>query len=457
MNLTSLKRRLVESVGANFYGQFVSVAVQLLQVPLLLHYWGTELFGEWLVLYAIPGYLILMDLGVATVASNRLCTMVAAGQHVEARAVLRTTWLFMIGMMTVLGILLPIGAFLFDWAAILKFRVIAGWDTKLTLCLLGLMVVFSLPSSLQLGLYRAGLHNARGVVVLNTFRLLQIGAMGAAAGSTAVWRVAAALLGLQILATVAVLVDVRRFIPKLGVFGKGIDWTDLLGMWRPSLAYMLFPFANAIYFQGATLVVNAHFGAAAVVLFNTSRTLTRVVSQSVASIKHAIWPEFSHLFGSGKIDQIRRLYYLGIEISVVLSVLGSGALLLAAEPLLRLWTHGQVTCDYPLLFWLSAATIINALWFSASALLNATNKHSTYALVYCASCIAAISLAASAGSLTGIVGVAIAMLLVELVTGVVVFAQAGRIVGDTIGDSIRAVISFREIFMLLRGFRPVSG
>src|SRR6266566_3091040 len=45
-------RRLVKGWSANLYGQAVVVLIQLAGVPILLHYWHPQLYGEWLILFA---------------------------------------------------------------------------------------------------------------------------------------------------------------------------------------------------------------------------------------------------------------------------------------------------------------------------------------------------------------------------------------------------------------------
>jgi hypothetical protein len=39
-------KRLLRGFGANAYGQVVTTIVQIVSVPILLHYWGQELYGE---------------------------------------------------------------------------------------------------------------------------------------------------------------------------------------------------------------------------------------------------------------------------------------------------------------------------------------------------------------------------------------------------------------------------
>lgn len=208
---------------------------------------------------------------------------------------------------------------------------------------------------------------------------------------------------------------------------------------------MLFPVANGLYFQAATLIVNATLGAVAVVLFNTTRTLTRALSQAVSVIKHSLWPEFSHLYGKNDLPGMTRLLRLGMEGSLLLTIAGSLSILIFAKPILGLWTHGQVPCDYPLIFVLSLASIVNGVWWTASSVLQAINEHSGYSLVYCLSCILFMSLATTAGSRFGLLAVPIAMLLVEAVTGVFVIGKTFRMLGCTARGEVLSVLRFDQI------------
>jgi hypothetical protein len=59
----AIQRGLLAGVTANAFGQAVAVCIQLMGVPILLHYWGMQLYGEWLILTAITTYLAIADLG----------------------------------------------------------------------------------------------------------------------------------------------------------------------------------------------------------------------------------------------------------------------------------------------------------------------------------------------------------------------------------------------------------
>src|SRR5690349_13933161 len=74
----------MRGLGANVYGQVIIVVVQLVGVPVLLHAWGSQLYGEWLILFAIPSFLSITDLGFSQSAANDMSQKVAREERTEA-------------------------------------------------------------------------------------------------------------------------------------------------------------------------------------------------------------------------------------------------------------------------------------------------------------------------------------------------------------------------------------
>ena len=105
--------RLGRTVSAQAYGQLVTIAVQLALVPLLLHAWGTRVYGSWLLLSAIPFYLTFSDFGFTFIAKNELVMAVAAGRREAALRTFQSIFALLCIAMPVL--LLVSGASLFSW------------------------------------------------------------------------------------------------------------------------------------------------------------------------------------------------------------------------------------------------------------------------------------------------------------------------------------------------------
>src|SRR3989454_425727 len=105
----NIVQRLLKGFGANLYGQAAVVVIQLAGVPILLHYWHAQLYGEWLILFAIPSYLSMTDLGFSQSAGNDMTARVARGDRVGALMVFQSLWA-MVLLFAVVGLVLAAAA-----------------------------------------------------------------------------------------------------------------------------------------------------------------------------------------------------------------------------------------------------------------------------------------------------------------------------------------------------------
>lgn len=133
---TSLRSRLLKGTGAQIFGQAVQVFIRLAEVPLLLGFWGTQLYGEWLMLSAIPAYLSIGDGGFTTAACRDMTMQSGAGDRDGALSVFQSTWLLLMAVSIAAGLL----AFGFVEAPPIEkwlgFTAMTGRETRLVLLLL---------------------------------------------------------------------------------------------------------------------------------------------------------------------------------------------------------------------------------------------------------------------------------------------------------------------------------
>src|SRR3984885_3900212 len=89
----NVQRRILRGVGSTALGPLITIVVQVISVPVFLHSWGAKLYGEWLILSAIPTYLAFSDIGFGNVAANDMTMRVAAGDRDGALVTFQSTWL----------------------------------------------------------------------------------------------------------------------------------------------------------------------------------------------------------------------------------------------------------------------------------------------------------------------------------------------------------------------------
>src|SRR5579875_1692237 len=89
---SGVKRRLTLGFIVNWIGRASSTLVQLIQVPVFLHFWNTPLYGEWMIVNAIPAYLSFSNIGFGTVAGNEMTMLVARKERDSALRIFQSCW-----------------------------------------------------------------------------------------------------------------------------------------------------------------------------------------------------------------------------------------------------------------------------------------------------------------------------------------------------------------------------
>jgi O-antigen/teichoic acid export membrane protein len=385
-------------------------------VPLFLYFWSKERYGEWILLSSIPSYLSLGEAGFATMAANKVSMLVAEGNLEKARCSLHTAWAFLCAISITVMSLAAVASFLVPWTHWLKLIELNLVEVQWVVLLLSAYTVVGLMSSIFYAQYRAAYRNPRIWYITSAGKLAELGLTAASvATSQSLVALAGMLLAARFLTALVTYLDSRRFLSNLHLGLTGFSMVELKQTWRPSILFTAFSLGNAVYFQGLTLLVGTNLGAGAVVIFNTTRALTRAIVQFVTMIKLSVWPEFSYLCGSGEIHKARRLNGLAVELSWLASAVMAIILYIMGPWIMSAWTHHVVKIDRWLLTLFLTSAVLNSIWFVTSGLLKGVNQHEGLAVRY----LLATSMALLLGSLLmrpfGIYGAAMAMIACEAV------------------------------------------
>ena len=440
---SAVRKRLWQGLSANAYGTLVVVVVQLAGVPILLHVWGVKLYGEWLVLFAIPAYLSLVNLGYSLSVANDMTMRVARGDREGALVAFQSLVVLVSVTVTVAAlVLLPLLYFL-PIAGWLHLTALAPVEVHVVLPLLAGEVLVHLFGGVSSAGFRATGEYGLGVALENTISLVQYAALWAAVilgfgpvGAAAAFFVARIIGGVGLLGYLSH----RHSWLRLGVARTRFHY--LRGLFAPSLANLMLPIANALRNQGLVIVIGAVLGPIAVVVFSLLRTLTRISLRLTAIISHAIEPEIARAEGQKDHLLQRRLYLTGLQSNLWFSAMTGLILYFIGDVVLKLWTQGRVIMDHPLFIWLLLSGVSAGIWHVSLSTLVALNRQTRAALVYVACAGLTVGIAFTLVVATGRVSEAgLAMLIGDgLFAGYVLWA-AGRIMGTPIGLVLASLVN----------------
>jgi O-antigen/teichoic acid export membrane protein len=433
----SLSNPLLVRFGKNgfiqIYTQFLTLAIQLVQVPLFIKFWGEGLYAEWIVLTGLPSMLLLLDFGVAQASASKATMEAAGGEWHEARISINTSQMFT----TTLGVILVVGALLFS-------RFFSSTDT------LGLKLIGDGQSVIILTLSVAYLAlNLQGGVIDAVFRTLGKAAIGSmlnanrrlmdlfvtvvcvCLGAGVVELSVSIFIG-QVIYLLAIVVIVKR-IDRHGLMGyRSASFTEFRGILKPSLAYMGFPLSQMLTTQGAVQMLNLIGAVWLVIPFTMTRTLVRTIIQIAVVISNSLKPELSWLIGSGQKLEAKKFTQKMSLIASSFAMLWYGILVIIGPRVINVWGHGEISVTHMMVLLIGIHALVNVFWFVSAAYKTAGNAHTTLSVVYAASSI--LGMAAwyvLRNDVEPYICVCLMMLLPELVAWIYGIQSSRRISSET--------------------------
>lgn len=407
--MSPVARRIVAALGANSFGQATIILMQLSALPLFLGKWDAATYGTWLMLTAIPAYLSMTDGGLVLAAANKATMHIARNERASANCTFQSAFAFLMAASV------TVAAVTFTVIYVINVPGSDQQDSKIALLLLVAGVICAQFNGLAETILRAANRYAQGIMLGNISRLLEF------SGWIAGLYIFGTFTGVALIGLCARTIGLCITVIASTRANSGISWglsnarrEECLSMVQPGLQFMAFPLANALSLQGVTLIVGHIVGPAAVTVFNTYRTLSRVGLQVTMVFGNSLWAEFSKLYATSEIEALRSLYRRGTTLSVALSLATSFTIYLTSSHVIELWTRGVVDHDSRLMLILLIWSILAGTWNVPRVMLMAVNSHGGLARQAIIGAIGTVVIAVFATTHFGVYGSAASVLLVEV-------------------------------------------
>lgn len=405
----SVLKRLGKGMGAYTYSQGVTIGIQLLGLPVFLSIWSLEQYGIWLILSAVPVYFSMSDLGVVAVAGNKMTMAMANNDTIQANRIFQSALLMTV---CVLGLIMAVSTVIL---AFLDGGILANTEYKGVLFLLIVATLLGVLNNLMNVVFIANNQYATGTYLVSNARVVEWSCTIIAAYlfDDLIFAAAGYLFGRASITLFNLIFTMRRHRHFIWSF-KYAEWESIKEMLKPSLAFMAMPVSQAISLQGMTLVVGAFLGPVSVVFFNSYRTLSRFLLQGAMVINKPLWPEFSRLFGLGKINELWKYFYRSLLATSLAMILGMAFLYFTSDVIFEYWTSGKVTIIDNVYYLMVLVACITGVGQVATIVISATNLHTQYFIIVLIASIISVATAYLTIDNYELQGVAIILLVSEL-------------------------------------------
>jgi len=206
------------------------------------------------------------------------------------------------------------------------------------------------------------------------------------------------------------------------------------------LGYLMSPIWQAILFQGTTFVVRILLGPESVAIFNTVRTVTRVINQGYSMIISTFLPEMQFEIGAGNIIKARKIFRVSLGLSVIIALTGSFFLYFFGFWFYELWTNNEL--KPPVMMWnvFILGIVFNAIWWTTSFVFTAMNK--PYEMAVSGVIAASISVVSSYffAKYFGLTGAAIGSLIMDILLFLYILPKSCKLIKQPITTLLKEII-----------------
>lgn len=421
---------MLKNLVASLMARLLVVARQLMLVPLFLHVWGVDKYGEYVLLSAIPTVLAMSNLGIGTAAGTRVAVEIAGGRIADAARTYFAglTVTFAIGTLlvgvaaTMPGLWIGLGT---------RFHLLK--HPELILTLLVISVASDLSNEVFRGVFTGVGRAATGMQIMNGYQTFRLGVM-----ALTLWLQQSPLVVvaidsfINVIATLFLFGPTIRYCPELYKHGFGFDQKVARELLKIGLGFQASSVWLAILFQGSLFLANAAMGAAGAATWSTLRAVGRSLNQLLSMVNQTVLPELQMAIAREEFDTARRLHGMAVSISAVIGLLASLPLAVAGPWVYHIWTRGQI--DVPFSVWpiIGITGLLNSVWWTSVIVHRAMNRPwimNVSGII--AAVVSVLTMYALATSM-GIVGFAIGALVFEVAMAGLVLSTSLKMLDDTL-------------------------
>lgn len=420
----SVARRVAAGTASNAVGRAVVLVSRIAVMPIILHAVGATDFGIWVVIGAVAGFGVMLELGISAGLVKYVAEHSARGENEEAaRIVGAATWLY--------GLL---GAFF--WVAGSLIALVApgilgleGEEASLVRVLgvlaaidLGLSMVSIGPISVLKGLQRFPAVNVlTSAAALVSFGLT-VAVLEAGTGIVGVSAVAAVNTALTGVASVVL---ARRIAPEQMATPLRRDGERLRRLLRFSRSIAAVQVAVNLQSRLDTIVIAAALPVRFVTPYTFGQRLADGTRIATDQFGRVLLPLASQVSATRDRATVRALFLGSMRLTMAIALAVGLPVALLGGPILEIWAGDQLAGYGTLVAILAAAAIVDLPSYPAAALMQSIERHGPIAWMAIGSAVANVALSIALVGPYGVEGVAAGTLIasaVEITVFVVPYA-----------------------------------
>ncbi|MDC3030204.1 hypothetical protein OA178_00425 [Candidatus Pelagibacter sp.] len=370
----TILNRILKGISENIIDRCINITIKFIEPIIFISLASIEIYGTWLVIFSLPAYIMISDLGFSTVGQNQINMNIKLNRFKEAQK----NFLNTLNLTIILNIIFSIFFFtilkkLFD-IGFLKLEDMSSKEFYSISIIIILYTFIHQLNGLYLGIYPA--HNKYYLKIRIGYisRILEICLLfyGLLTNNSFQF-ILLHFLVFKILIFVFVFIDTNIKYNWIK-FHLTLDKDYVKKNLSHAVSYLMFPITNALKYQSTNLIINASLGPKYVALLSIYLTLSRVMVNFTSITDGIIKVEVAKLWVSKQLKNLKKLFIFNVQITFYFSIMIIIFLFFFNETIFKIWIGETFVIEKNLLYILILSTFFQSLFFSSSTLLISTNN-----------------------------------------------------------------------------------
>ena len=338
---------LKKNIAANFGGGVWTGLMNLVFVPLYIHFLGIEAYGLIGIFATLLGMFALLDMGLSSTLNREMARLaVLEGKAREMRDLVRTLEIpYWIAGLLICVIVIALSPFIaYRWV---KAEHLSPQTVQTAIMIMGLAVAFQWPMSF----YSGGLMGLQRQVLLNVINVVMATFRGLGA-VLILWLVSPTVLAfflwqivLSVVQTGLVVFFLWRSLPpapEAPRFRREL----LLSIWRFAAGMTGIVVTSTILTQLDKIILSRMLSLEVFGYYTLASVVAMSLLRCVGPVFSATYPKLTNLVALGATQEIAGLYHKSAQLVSVLVLPAALVVALFSRELLLLWTQSPITAAH---------------------------------------------------------------------------------------------------------------
>lgn len=435
--MVSARRVLVRNIFSNWTGLVLSMAVGFFLSPFLVHSLGDSLYGLWVLILSVTGYMGLLDSGLKTSIVRFVSRSNAVSDKEGLNGIVTTSFALYLGLSVIVLVITTILAFVFEDV----FKVSSGATTtvRTVVCLGGLGVALTLPfgafGGLLVGLQRYDYINRINIFLLVVRTVAIVSLLSYGFGIIAISTVQVSTQGL--LGILLVWVSYKTY-PSLRLRLSLLKKETVRILYGYSGFILMNNIAMFSLFYSGEVLVGMFMGTASITSYAIATGLVHYLSKFIGAMTQVLHPYASDQEARGNTEKLKQIIVQGTKWCLLLVLPIALTYIILGKTFIGLWMGPQYAELSGTI--LIIATIGRIMWLSQSGtgnILLGIGKHKVITSANIATGAASIVLSALLVQRFGLIGVALGTSVALSVSQILIVMYVCKIFRIPIAQYVR--------------------